>query len=130
MTSDAEAQTPGAFQVEHLTDGNGPATSAGEDAVHDIPLTLEYAVNAVTQRIDTALTSASCRAPYDLDLSNRTVSSAVVCEAGTVLRAGTGLVVVSPGSLTLRAGEQVQIQSGFGVQSGTFTAEIDPGLQP
>ncbi len=128
MTSDASAQTPNSFQGTHLVE----ASSTGEDAVHDLPLTLELGVNSTTGVIDTVLSTASCTAPFDLNLSNITVSTSLVCEAGTVIRTGTAVAVASPaGDMTFRAGQSVELRDGFDVEANaSFTAEIDPGLQP
>jgi hypothetical protein len=127
MTGDAESQIPSAFAVEHLFEAGPPR---GQDADNDIPLIQEFADSVETGKVDTALSSASCQAPFDLNLSDRTVDSLLVCEAGTVLRAGSSFVVVTPGDVTFRSGARVELQSGFDVQSGAFTVEIDSGLLP
>jgi hypothetical protein len=80
--------------------------------------------------VDVALSTTSCNAPFDLKLANRAVDTTVTCEAGTVLSAGTSFVVVSPGDLTFRAGQRIDLEDGFEVQSGTFEAEVDPSLEP
>jgi hypothetical protein len=81
--------------------------------------------------ISTAITTASCQAPFDLVLENRTVDSTVVCEAGTTIRAGDAFGVVSPGDLTLRAGQNVGLVTIFSVGSGgKLTIEIDLNLEP
>ena len=128
MTSDADSQAPDSFEAFHLTE----TSSTGRDAsTPSVPLLLEYAANVSTGAIDTDLTSASCTAPFELDLRGFTVSTTVVCEAGTELSVGGGLDVASPGDLTLRAGEQVRFDSDFSVQTGgKLKAEIDPALQP
>ena len=54
----------------------------------------------------------------------------MICEAGTVLTAGDNFLVVSPGNLTFRAGQRVDLEAGFEVQGGSFEAEIDPSLEP
>jgi hypothetical protein len=126
MTADAESQSPGAFDVTHRTE----ASSEGEDASEDIPLILEHASDVATGKVDTELSSATCQAPFDLQLTDRTVTATVTCEAGTVLTAGTNLVVMTPGALTLRAGQAIELEDGFEVESGALTAEIDPGLEP
>jgi len=58
------------------------------------------------------------------------VSVTVICDAGTVLTAGDNFVLVSPGDLTFRAGQRVDLEDGFEVQGGSFEAEIDPTLEP
>ena len=63
-TVDASAQTPSSFEMVHQTEG----TSEADDASAEIPLVLEYAANVGTDKVDTALTSASCKAPFDLDI--------------------------------------------------------------
>jgi hypothetical protein len=95
-------------------------------------LTFEPAADVSTARIDTVIYTSSCTAPFDLNLANATVSGAVTCQAGTVIRAGSAFVVAAPsGDLTFQAGEAIELKSGFKVQTGAaFTAEIDPGLQP
>ncbi len=126
MTADVQSQLPGTFDIEHRTE----TSSTGEDANADIPLSLEFAENVQSGKLDTALSTTSCKAPFDLNLANRTVATTVTCEAGTVLSAGTSFVVVSPGDLTFRAGQRIELSDGFEVQSGTFGAEIDPILVP
>ena len=112
--------------VEHHTE----TSSTGEDANADIPLILEFAENVKTGKVDTELTTASCQSAAALSLDNRTVSTTVTCEAGTVLTAGDNFIVISPGNLTFRAGQRIDLEDGFEVQSGSFKAEIDPSLEP
>jgi hypothetical protein len=126
MTADAESQAPGAFDVEHRTE----TSSEGQEATADIPLLLEFAGNVGTAKVDTALSTASCQAPFDLTLEDRTVSATVTCEAGTVLTAGSSLTVVTPGALTLRAGQSIELVNEVAVEGGTLTVEVDPGLDP
>jgi hypothetical protein len=131
MTDDAESQTPDAFQLTHLSSTSNAAASSGDDADHDIPLRLELAPDTGTGVIDTELTTASCQAPFNLVLENRTVSTTVVCEAGTTIRAGDAFGVVSPGDLTLRAGKNVSVVTTFSVGGGgKLRVEIDPTLEP
>jgi hypothetical protein len=126
-TLDAASQTPNSFQVTHLTG----TSSTGDDATYDIPLTLEGSANVSTGVIDTVLGASNCSAPYDLNLFDVIVSSALTCQAGTTLRAGPMFLVAPTGTLSFRAGERVVLGSGFQVQTGaTFTVEIDPLLQP
>ena len=47
-----------------------------------------------------------------------------------MLTAGDDFIVVSPGDLTFRAGERIDLEDGFEVQGGSFEAEIDPTLEP
>jgi FG-GAP-like repeat len=126
MTTDAESQSPGSFAATHRTE----SSSRGEDASADIPLSLEYAPDATTATIDTTLSSATCKAPFELELAERTVGAPVTCEAGTVLTTGANLVVMTPGALTLRAGQAIDFADGLAVESGSLSAEIDPGLEP
>ena len=126
MTTDAESQTPSAFAVEHRTE----SSSQAEDASADVELDLEFVANVQGQKVSTSLSSTTCQAPFDLHLESRTVTSAVICEAGTVLTAGSQVTVMSPGNLTLRAGEEVHLGIDFSVQSGDFTAELVPSLVP
>jgi hypothetical protein len=126
-TSNAESQTPGAFDVTHRTE----SSSKGEDANADIPLNLEYTANVGTAKIDTALSTASCQAPFDLQLSNRTIGGSLTCEAGTVLNALQDVTVTSAGSLTLRAGQSISFSFNIAFEAGSaLTAEIDPLLEP
>jgi hypothetical protein len=126
MTSDAESQDPGAFDVEHLTE----SSSRGEDAPNDIPLILEYVANLQGGVVSTTFDDDTCHAPFDLQLHDRTVSGPVTCEAGTVLTTGANVFVSSPsGDLTLRAGQSIDVEDGLSVE-GALTAEIDPGLEP
>ncbi len=126
LTADADSQTPSAFQVGHVTG----SSSTGEDAPNDIPLILEFWPNTGTGIVDTDLSTASCQAPFDLALSNRTVTTTVACEAGTFIRAGDSFVVDSGGALSLSAGEAIRFTSGFHVDEGTLTVTIEPTLQP
>lgn len=126
MTVDAESQSPGAFAVTHRTE----SSSRGEDASEDIPLLLEPAPDLATATIATAFSSTTCKAPFELELADRAVTASVACEAGTVLTTGANLVVMPPGALTLRAGEAIDFADGLAVESGSLTAEIDPGLEP
>jgi hypothetical protein len=80
--------------------------------------------------IDTTLSTATCHAPFDLQLMERTVSASVTCEAGTVLATKASVVVTGGGGLTLRAGQAIEMEDGLSVESGSLTAEIDPGLEP
>ena len=128
MTGDADLQTPDSFEAFHLTE----ASSTGRDAnASTVPLTLEYAADASTGTVDTDISSATCTAPFTLDLEGFTVSTTVTCEAGTVLSAGNGLNVTATGNLTLRAGQEVQLESDFSVGTGgTLAVENDPSLEP
>lgn len=45
-----------------------------DDGSGDIPLTLEFWPSTGTGVADTELSTASCQAPFDLELSNRTVT--------------------------------------------------------
>jgi hypothetical protein len=134
-TPDAELQDPSVFQLTHvlpdlLSDPFG-APSRAEDADRDLPLRLEPAADVGTGPIDTELTSASCRAPFDLVLEERTIDDAVVCEAGLEIRAGDGVRVESTGELTLRAGRTVRLSSGFSVApGGGLQVAIDESLEP
>jgi FG-GAP-like repeat len=124
LTSNIESQAPGSFVLTHRTE----SSSEGEDADHDIPLTLEYTPDQGTGRVDTVLSSASCQAPFDLQLADRTVGEAVTCAAGTTL-AVDGVLIVANGALTLRAGQSIEI-GDFTVAGGTLSAGIDPDLEP
>ena len=127
IAAGADSASLGAFRVTHLTS----ASSSGEDADHDLPLRLEHSPDIGTGVIDTELTSASCQSPFDLVLADRTIATTIVCEAGTTIRAGDTLGVVSPGDLTLRAGRSVGVVSVFSVGGGgTVRIVIDPSLEP
>ena len=95
-----------------------------------MPLRLELLPDTTTGLVDTVLSSASCKAPFELDLEGFLVDTPVVCEAGTTLSVGD--VTVSPtGDLTLRAGQRVRFVTDFSVESGGgLAAEIDPSLEP
>ena len=126
MTGVAEGQSPGSFQVNH----EGLADVA-EDPVLDLPLVEQDAMEVGTGVIDTALSTATCQAPFDLNLENRTISTALVCQAGTVLRSGPGIEVTASGDLLYEAGEAIQLDSGNTFEAGAdFEAAIDPGLLP
>ena len=129
MAVDASSQTPDHFFATLLA---LDCPNSAEDSLHDIPLTFEPAADVATSRIDTVIYTSTCTAPFDLNLANATVNNAVTCQAGTVIRAGSALVVAAPGGdLTLQAGEAINLKNGFEVQTGAaITAEIDPGLQP
>lgn len=81
-------------------------------------------------KVDTALSPMTCTAPFDLQLVDRTVTDSVTCEAGTVLTTEANVVVTGGGGLTLRAGQAIEMEDGLSVTTGTFTAEIDPLLDP
>ena len=120
--------SPDSFEVVHLTEASSTARDA---SVTTVPLRLEHHPDTTTGLVDTNLTSASCKAPFELDLQNFTVTSAIVCEAGTTIH-GNGLLVANPvGALTLRAGQRVRLASDLTVTVGaTLTIEIDPSLEP
>ena len=54
----------------------------------------------------------------------------ITCTAVTVLSTGSGVVVLTPGALTLRAGEAIDIGDGLTVEGGALDAGTDPSLQP
>ena len=114
------------FKFEHRTE----SSSSADDATADIPLTLEFVENFQGVEVDTELTTETCKAPFDLNLESQTIDATAVCEAGTVLRAGSGFVLVSPGDLTFRAGQGIELADEFEVQGGSFSTEIDPELEP
>ena len=126
MTANADTQTPATFALEHRTE----ESSTADDADAEIQLTLEFVENFSGAKVDTALSTETCTAPFDLNLENRTVNTILVCEAGTVLSAGGGFVVVAPGDVTFRAGESIRLDEDFSAESGTFSAEIDSSLEP
>jgi hypothetical protein len=99
-----------------------------EETVGD-PLS-DTEANNLIQSVSVYLDDGS--ATFDLNLSNIPVSTPLVCDAGTVIRTGTAVVVAAPaGDLTFRAGQSVELRDGFEVETdASFTAEIDPGLQP
>ena len=129
MAVDASSQTPDHFFATLLA---LDCPNSAEDSPHDIPLTFEPADDVATSRIDTVIYTSSCTAPFDLNLANATMSSAVTCQAGTVIRAGNAFVVAGPGGdLRLEAGESIELKNGFIVQTNAaLTTEIDPSLQP
>jgi hypothetical protein len=129
MAVDASSQTPDHFFATLLA---LDCPNSAEDSPHDIPLTFEPADDVATSRIDTVIYTSSCTAPFDLNLANATVSFAVTCQAGTVIRAGNAFVVAGPGGdLKLEAGESIELKNGFIVQTNAaLTTEIDPSLQP
>ncbi len=108
MTATAESQTASAFQVTHQS-----TMDTADDADHDIALIFDLGTEVGTGIIDTALSTATCTAPFDLSLENRTVATALVCEAGTVLRTGAAVVVAATGDLTLKAGEAIEMKMGW-----------------
>ena len=134
MTANASEQSPASFELIHLTE----ASSSGHDASTPaapftplVPLRLEHLPNTETGPISTELSSASCKAPFELDLQSFFVDTAVVCEAGTTLTVGDGVTVSPTGDLTLRAGQRVRFVTTFSVEpGGGLEAEIDPLLQP
>jgi hypothetical protein len=134
MTSNAASQTPDSFELIHLTESSSSGNDASTPAAPFTPLVpvrLEYHPDTETGMVDTDLTSASCKAPFELDLEGFLVSSALVCEAGTVLTAGDGLTVDPTGDLTLRAGQRVRFVTDFSVQpGGELATGIDPTLEP
>jgi len=63
----------------------------------------------------------------NLWLSNETVMTAVAERAINAITAGDGFIIDDVGDVTLEAGRQVRLQSGFSAQSGSvFRALIDP----
>jgi len=129
MAADASSQTPDHFVATQLV---LDCSNAAEDSPHDIPLTVEHADDVSTGRIDTSIFTSSCSAPFDLNLENATLNTAVTCQAGTIIRAGNAFVVAAPGGdLTCQAGEGINLMNGFEVEAGAaLTAQIDPGLLP
>jgi hypothetical protein len=66
-----------------------------------------------------------------LDLAMETISSTEVFEACTEISAGDSFEIVSPGDVTLRAGQRVILRDGFSVGSGArLQVIIDPALEP
>ena len=47
-----------------------------------------------------------------------------------MLSTGGDVTVISPGALTLRAGQRIDMADGLSVQSGTLDAGVDPTLEP
>ena len=117
-----------AFEVIHRT----ATSSTAIDADHStVPLTLEWADNVSSGRVETVLSSSSCQAPFDLNLTERTVEEILVCTAGTVIQAGPAFTVAQSGDLTLQAGTGIELSDGFSVEvGGSFAAETDPALEP
>ena len=83
-----------------------------------------------TGKVDTELTTEVCQSAGALHLEEETIDTVVTCTAATVLSTGDNVVVVSPGGLTLRAGQAIEIGDGLSVTTGTLEAEIDPALLP
>ena len=130
MTATAASQPPAddQFELIHLTESSSSARDASTTSV---PLRLEFHPDTATGLVDTDLTSATCKAPFELDLTTFTVTSTVVCEAGTTLTAGNGLTVSPTGDLSLRAGQRVRFVTNFSVESGgALATEVDPSLEP
>jgi hypothetical protein len=128
MTSDAASKIPDAFELVHLIESSSAARDASTPTV---PLQLEFHPDTSTGLVDTDLTSATCQAPFELDLQSFLVSTTVVCEAGTTITAGNGLTVTPTGDLTLRAGQRVRFVTDFSVQpGGELATEVDPLLEP
>ena len=69
-------------------------TTVAEDANADIPLTLEFVEDLQGDKVDTALSTATCVAPFDLNLESLMVDATVVCVALTLVT-----VIVSTASL-------------------------------
>jgi hypothetical protein len=126
MAADASAQTPDHFVATHQV---MDCANAAEDSSHDIPLSIEFADDVSTGRIDTVIYTSSCTAPFDLNLESATVSNPTTCQAGTIIRAGNAFIVAAPGGdLTCQAGEGIQLLNGFEVEAGAvFTTEVNPG---
>jgi hypothetical protein len=129
MSAGAASQVPDAFELIHLTEATSTARDAA--ATTNVPLRLEHFPDTSTGVIDTDLLTESCKAPFELDLRGFTVSSAVVCEAGTTLTVGNGLNVAPSGDLTLRAGQRIRLVADFSVTTGgTLNTVVDPLLEP
>jgi hypothetical protein len=128
MTTGPNLGRTRSFEVTHRTS----TSSTARDYDHPtVPLTLEFAADVSSGRVDTDLYTFSCQAPFDLNLTNRTVSTVLACTAGTVIRAGTAFVVGSSGDLRFHAGMEIELADDFSVETGGgFTAEIDPALEP
>jgi len=61
----------------------------------------------------------------------QTISSTEVFEACNELSAGDSFYIVSPGDVTLRAGQRVILRDGFSVGGGArLQVIIDPALEP
>ena len=128
MTVNAASETPHSFEIFHLTEASSTARDASTPT---IPLRLEFHADTSTGLVDTELSTATCKAPFELDLRGFLVTGGVICEAGTTLTAGNGLIVGQFGHLTLRAGQQIRFVSDFSVKSaGSLATEIDPSLEP
>lgn len=83
MRPNAESQTPSGFRIRHFSDADG-----ADDADNDIPLAFDQGAD----------TQTTCRATYDLNLKNRSITAPTICEAGTDLRAGPQLEVSGTGA--------------------------------
>jgi hypothetical protein len=130
MTSNAAMQAPDAFELFHLTEAGSTARDATST---NVPLRLERFPDTSTGLVDTDLLSATCTAPYELDLRSFTVSgpTPIVCEAGTEILAGNGLSVDGDGDLTLRAGQRLRLVADFSVApGGKLVLDVEPTLVP
>ena len=127
VSSDAASQTPSAFDVTHQTE----SSSEAQDANAEIPVTLEFFADTGSGKIDTELNSVSCadpgalKIPDDLSMASLNVNAELTCTAGTVLTVGDTVTVVTPGKLTLKAGESVEVEAGLTVTSGGLEIELD-----
>ena len=74
-------------------------------------------------------TLCSCGHPCDLVLFGPTIDTVEVFEACNTITVASGFQVVPPGSVTLRAGEEVILDNGSSVEAGgKLRVVIDPAL--
>lgn len=80
---------------------------------------------------DEVLVLGTCGHPETRTLTNRTVDTMKEIVACLTISAGDGVWVVSPGELTLRAGQRVVLGDGFSVgEGGRLQVVIDGELSP
>jgi hypothetical protein len=109
------------FAVALSFDGSGDPTS-------DVDTVASAYLSAAS---DPLAVPTGCGEPNELLVENLTVEDVQEIVACLKVIGGNGLVVAPAGSLTLRAGQSIELRDGFSVQSGgTLVLAIDPSLAP